>query len=68
MFFPAFLTETMAHVFQLEDFVMPQLLIFPFGRECHKQRPEESRSGFKVGVISDLNLLWTQRGKDIGES
>ena len=53
----------MAHVFQLEDFDVPQRPIFPFRRECHQQRPEESRSGFKVGVISDLNSLWTDKGE-----
>jgi hypothetical protein len=53
----------MAHVFQLEDFDVPQLSIFPFKRECHQQRSEESRSGFKVGVISDLNSFWTDKGE-----
>jgi hypothetical protein len=57
MFFPVLLTEIMAHVFQLVDFVVPQFSLFPIRRECHQQRPEESRSGLKVGVISDVSSL-----------
>jgi hypothetical protein len=55
----------MAHVFQLEDFDVPLRHLFPIRRECHQQRPEESRSGSKIGVISDLNLLWTDKGEGI---
>ena len=63
VFFPVHQTETMGHVFQLEKSDEPQQPIFPCRRGCHLQRPEESRSGFKVGVISDLNFSWTQKGK-----
>jgi hypothetical protein len=57
MSFPVLLTEIMAHVFQLVDFVVPQFSLFPIRRECHQKRPEESRSGLKVGVISDVSSL-----------